>query len=117
MITLSPSLRSLLIDGYDVAFPEGSTLELLDSGNVPLARFTLPAEAWAPAVEGTKRLSAPWVFTAQGAGTVVSYVLKSDAHEETGTVAGVGGDGDMAIDNTELVPGVLLTVSSFTKVA
>ncbi len=115
MITLSPSLRDLLLDGYDVAFPEGSTLELQDVDGRMLASFVLPADAWAPAVDGTKKIRAPWEFNATGSGLITQYVLKSDAHEERGTVATA--DGDMTIDNTEVIVGTLLIVSSFTKVA
>ena len=50
-----------------------------------------------------------------GSGLITQYVLKSDAHEERGTVAESGGD--MTIDATDIIVGTLLIVSSFTKVA
>lgn len=115
MITLSASLRDLLLDGYDVAFPEGSTLELQDVNGAMLAAFELPGGAWLPSSEGNKRISKPWEFHATGSGLITQYVLKNEMHEERGTVAESGGD--MTIDNTDVIPGTLLIVSSFTKVA
>ena len=115
MITLSASLRDLLLDGYDVAFPAGSMLELQDVDGRVLAVYELPADAWAPSAEGSKRIREPWEFHATGSGIVTQYLLKSEAHEERGTVAESGGDA--TIDNTEVIPGTLMIVSSFTKVA
>ena len=117
MIILSASLRDLLLDGFDVAFPAGSMLELQDVGGRVLAVYELPADAWAPSSDGSKVIREPWEFHATGSGLVTQYVLRNEAHEERGTVSEVGGGGDAAIDNTEVIPGTLLIVSSFTKVA
>ena len=112
MITMSDSLRYLLLDGFDVAFPGGSTLELLDPDGVVLATFTIPDGAWVAASGGMKRLRDAWDFYALANGTVASYVLKNEAHEERGTVTQGDGDGDMRLDSTAVIVGTFITVAS-----
>jgi len=117
MIELSVGLRNALLDGYDRAFAEGATLELLDKAGATIARLKVPEAAWAPAINGTKLLRAPLRDYALATGVVVSYLLKAGDAEERGTVSAIGGDGDMTLTETSLVPGAMVTVSAFTKVA
>ena len=117
MITLSPELRDLLLDGYDTAFPEGATLVLKDAAGSEMARFILPADTWVPSAAGSKRLREPLKAYALGIGRVASYELASGAFSETGTVTDVNGGGDMTLSETSVIPGTLITVHSMTKVA
>lgn len=117
MITLSPALRDVLLDGYDTAFPAGSTLVLKDSAGSEMARFILPADTWLPSAAGSKKLREPLKAYALGIGRVASYELANGSFTETGTVTAPDGAGDMTLSETDVIPGTLITVHSFTKVA
>jgi hypothetical protein len=121
VIQLSTQLRDHLLDGYDTAFPEGSTLTLA-SGDKPgegtvIATFPLPAKAWNPSANGMKKLAEPLTAYAMATGVVGHYVLSSGGFTEIGSVSEPDGTGDLVLSATDVVPGTLITVHSFSKVA
>jgi len=88
-----------------------------DAGTV-LATLNLPADWMANASGGTKGLAGTWQDTAADAtGTAAHFrVYASDgttAHIQ-GTVTGVGGGGDIELQNTSLAVNQAVTITSWT---
>ena len=88
-----------------------------DSGTL-LASMTLPSDWAAAAASGSKSKSGTWQdLSANNTGTAAHYRLKdsggSTCHLQ-GTVTGTGGGGDMELDNTSIVSGQQVTITSWT---
>lgn len=83
-----------------------------------LVEFALGSDWAAAASGGTKSFnSTPVAGTAAGTGTAAHYRIVDSAgttcHEQ-GTVTATGGGGDVTIDNTSIVTGQSVNISSWT---
>ena len=85
-----------------------------------LAELTLPSDWLAAASGGTKSLSGTWSGSAAAAGTAAHYRIVDNAattcHEQ-GSVTGIGGGGDMTVDNPVLAVSQTVIVTSYTRTA
>lgn len=82
-----------------------------------LASISLPADAWADAVNGSKTKQGVWEDTsADDTGTAGHFRLYdgSGVCHIQGTVTLTGGGGDMEVDNTSIATGQQVTITSFT---
>lgn len=85
-----------------------------------LAEIVLPADWLAAASGGTKSISGTWSGTAVAAGTSGHYRIMDSAgtvcHEQ-GSVTGIGGGGDMTVDNPVLAVSQTVIVTAYTRTA
>lgn len=116
MAQANDALYAALLDGYAHAFPAGSTLELR-AGERVLAKIPLPALPWQRASGRALDSGGVWSGSAVDAGTVDNYVLRSpdSAYEDSGRVSGIGGEGDMQMDNPVLARSQSVSITSFRK--
>ena len=119
MATASDAVYHAMLDTYAGLFPAGSTLELR-AGTRVVATIILPAEPWGEAGSPNPRcldLRGGWVGTASYAGTVTvdNYRLSNGEYEDTGSVSGPDGGGEMQMDNPVLAKNQIVTVSEFCK--
>jgi hypothetical protein len=91
-----------------------------DSGTL-LCEITLPADYLAAAASGSKAKSGTWSGTGHanaGAGTNAGHFRIKDSAGTTchvqGTISGVGGGGDMELDNVSIAQNQTVTVNTFT---
>jgi hypothetical protein len=84
-----------------------------------LATLNLPSDWMAAASGGTKSKSGTWSDTsADNTGTIGHYrIYASDGVTcgEQGSITVTGGGGDMTVDNTSVVAGQTVTVTTYTQ--
>ena len=91
-----------------------------DSGSV-VATLNLPADWMAAAAAGAKALSGTWQdASADSTGTLAHFRVYDSGgaicHIQ-GTITLTAGGGDMTVDNTSVVAGQVINVTSFTLTA
>lgn len=81
---------------------------------------TLPSDWAAAASSGSKAKSGTWEAAAIATGTAGHWRLYASdgttCHMQ-GSCSGTGGGGDMILDNTSIVSGQTVTISTFTRTA
>lgn len=82
----------------------------------PLAPLPLPSDWMSNAASGTKEKTGTWQVVATGGGTA-GYFRVYDNPGTTchiqGTVTATGGGGDITLDNTSILAGQTVTITSF----
>lgn len=125
---LSVSVRNARLDSIETAIGVSAVLKMrtgsapstcatADSGTV-IASYSLASDWMAAASAGSKSLnSTPLTVAASATGTLGHFrVYASDGttcHLQ-GTISASGGGGDMIVDNTSVVSGQDVVISSFT---
>ena len=127
-VQLSVAVRNARLDVIETTIGTGAILKIrtgsppancaaADSGSV-LVSYTLASDWASAASSGSKSLSStPIAGTASGSGTAGHYrIYASDGTTcgEQGTVTLTGGGGDMTIDNTTIVSGQAVNITSKT---
>lgn len=87
-----------------------------DTGSL-LCEITLPADWLTSASGGAVSKNGTWSGTASGTGTAAHFRIKDSAGTTChlqGSVTLTGDGGDMTVDNTSIVSGQTVTVTSFT---
>ena len=123
----SVTVRNAKLDAVETAIGTSAVLKIrsgsapsdcaqADSGTV-LATITLPSDWMAAASSGSKAKSGTWQDTsADATGTAGHFRLYASdgttCHAQ-GTVTATGGGGDMTLDNTSIVAGQSVTITSF----
>ena len=126
-LQLSTTVRNAMLDAIETAVGVSAVLKIrtgaapancatADSGTV-LATLSLPSDWMAAAASGAKAKSGTWQdASADATGTAAHFrVYASDGttcHAQ-GTVTLTGGGGDMTLDNTSIVAGQSVTITSF----
>jgi hypothetical protein len=127
-VQFSVSVRNARLDAIETAIGTSAVLKIrtgsppancaaADSGSV-LVSYSLASDWASAASSGSKSLSStPISGTASGSGTAGHYrIYASDGttcHEQ-GTITSTGGGGDMTIDNTTIVSGQTVNITSKT---
>lgn len=130
-VQYSVAVRDAKNDAYETTIGEAPILEIR-SGDQPancaaadtgtlLVSMTLPTDWMAASSSGVKAKSGTWEdSSANATGTAGHYRIKNAAgsvcHEQ-GSVTLTGDGGDMTINNTSIVSGQPVTVTSFSKTA
>ncbi|WP_395541527.1 hypothetical protein [Neotabrizicola sp. sgz301269] len=121
----STAVRNAWLDAIEAAIGTSVTLEIrtgaapancaaADSGTV-LATITLPADWMAAAAAGAKAMQGIWQdASADASGTAGHFRIKvgGTCHIQ-GSCSGIGGGGDMIIDNPALVATQQFNLTSF----
>ena len=87
-----------------------------DEGSL-LVEITCPSDWMAAASSGAKALAGSWSGTAAATGVAAHFRLKDSAGSTThiqGTVTGLGGGGDLILDNPSIVTTQTVNVLTFT---
>lgn len=82
-----------------------------------LVTMTLPVDWMNNAASGVKTLAGTWSAAASGTGTAASFRIYDSTATTCGTqgsVSASGGGGDMILDNTSIVSGQTVSVTTFT---
>lgn len=131
-VVISDALRSVIADAT-VDLYDGGVLEIrsgaapgpnaADGGSL-LASMTLPTPAFGAASAGAAAKSGTWSDTsADNTGTAQHFRMKrsgdagsadSTKSRIEGSVTATGGGGDLTLDNTSIVAGQTVTISTFT---
>jgi hypothetical protein len=125
----STAVRNAWLDAIEAAIGTSVTLEIrsgaapancaaADSGTV-LATIALPADWMAAAAAGAKAMQGTWQdASADASGTAGHFRIKvgGTCHIQ-GSCSGIGGGGDMIIDNPALVATQQFNVTAFTLTA
>lgn len=120
-ITLSDACKNAacdaVVDKCDVG--GAGTLEIQTSADAVLATFTLANPAFGAAGAVTAGLATAAAIanvTATGTGTATKFVVKNNGGTElwNGTVTLTGAGGDMTLDNTSIVTGQTVSITSLT---
>jgi hypothetical protein len=120
-ITLTTAARNAacngIVDLTDIGAAAAGTLVLFagGAGGTTLATFTLSGTAFGAASTGTATLAGtPLSATASGTGTANAFMLRDQDAAEVlrGTVATSAAD--IVIDNTSIVTGQTVNLTSFT---
>jgi hypothetical protein len=125
----STAVRNAWLDAIEAAIGASVTLEIrsgaapadcatADSGTV-LATIALPADWMAAAAAGAKAMQGTWQdASADASGTAGHFRIKvgGTCHIQ-GSCSGIGGGGDMIIDNPALVATQQFNVTTFTLTA
>jgi hypothetical protein len=125
----STAVRNAWLDAIEAAIGASVTLEIrsgaapadcatADSGTV-LATIALPADWMAAAAAGAKAMQGTWQdASADASGTAGHFRIKvgGTCHIQ-GSCSGIGGGGDMIIDNPALVATQQFNVTAFTLTA
>jgi hypothetical protein len=130
-VQYSVAVRDAKNDAYETTIGEAPILEIrsgaqpancaaADTGTL-LVSMTLPTDWMGASSSGVKAKSGTWEdSSANATGTAGHYRMKNAAgsvcHEQ-GSVTLTGGDGDMTINNTSIVSGQPVSVTSFSKTA
>lgn len=124
-IQLSVTLRNARINAVESTIGTTPKLQIrtgaqpancasADSGTL-LAELDLPSD-WANAASsGASTLAGTWTGTASGTGTAAHFRLKDSSGTTTHMQGSVGqGTGDLSLDNTSIVSGQTVSVSTWT---
>lgn len=129
-VQYSSAVRNAMLDAIETAIGASPKLRIL-TGSVPadcaatqtgtvLAELTLPSDFMAAASGGVKALAGTWQATATATGTAGYYRITDSSgttcHEQ-GTITATGGGGDIAVDNTSIATGQVITVNNKTITA
>lgn len=129
-VQFSTAVRNAMLDAIESTTGASPKMRIL-TGSIPadcaaaqtgtlLAEMSLPADFMAAASAGTKSLLGTWQVTASAAGTAGYYRITDSSgttcHEQ-GTITGTGGGGDIAVDNTSIAIGQVITVNNKTITA
>lgn len=129
-VQYSSAVRNAMLDAIETAIGASPKLRIL-TGSVPadcaatqtgtvLAELTLPSDFMAAASGGAKVLAGTWQATATATGTAGYYRITDSSgttcHEQ-GTITATGGGGDIAVDNTSIATGQVITVNNKTITA
>lgn len=129
-VQYSSAVRNAMLDAIETAIGTSPKLRIL-TGSVPadcaatqtgtvLAELTLPSDFMAAASGGAKVLAGTWQATATATGTAGYYRITDSSgttcHEQ-GTITATGGGGDIAVDNTSIATGQVITVNNKTITA
>jgi hypothetical protein len=129
-VQYSSAVRNAMLDAIETAIGASPKLRIL-TGSVPadcaatqtgtvLAELTLPSDFMAAASGGAKVLAGTWQATAAATGTAGYYRITDSSgttcHEQ-GTITATGGGGDIAVDNTSIATGQVITVNNKTITA
>lgn len=127
-IQLDTTTRNAILDAVESGIGTSPLLRLY-SGSMPancattasgtlLAEATLPSDFMAAASGSSKSKSGTWEDTSANASGTVGYFRIYESTGTTcrmqGTVTSTGGGGDMTMDNTTLVSGQDVVISTFT---
>lgn len=129
-LQLSESVRNAILNAIETTVGTSAVLKIYDlTAGAPadcaaaitatvLATLNLPSDWMGNAASGSKALAGTWEdTTADGTGTADFWRLfASDGttcHAQ-GTVTATGGGGDMTLDNTSIVTGQIVNVTTFT---
>lgn len=81
----------------------------------PLCTLSLPSDWMAAASSGAKALAGSWSGTASASGTAISFRIYATDGTTCGMQGTVGqGSGDLSLDNSVIVNGQTITISTFT---
>lgn len=129
-VQYSSAVRNAMLDAIETAIGTSPKLRIL-TGSLPadcaatqtgtvLAELTLPSDFMAAASGGAKVLAGTWQATATATGTAGYYRITDSSgttcHEQ-GTITATGGGGDIAVDNTSIAIGQVITVNNKTITA
>lgn len=126
----STTVRNAKVDAVETAIgvspilkirtgAQPATFATASSGTV-LASLTLPSDWLTAGSGGVKSKNGTWSGTASGTGTAAHYeIYAADGTtlHERGDLTLTGGGGDATIDNTSIVSGQTVTVSTWTVTA
>jgi len=125
-VQLSTSARNARLDQIETTISTSAVLRIrtgaqpancaaADSGTV-LVDMTLPSDWMAAASSGSKAKSGTWQdASADATGTAAHFRIYDSAGTTCHIQGSVGqGSGDLSLDNTSIVAGQTVTVTSFT---
>lgn len=124
----SIAVRNARLDAIETQIGATAVLKIF-SGAVPancaaadpagaLVSITLPSDWMSAAASGVKAKLGTWSGTASGTGTALSFRVYASDGTTCGMQGTVGqGSGDLSLDNTSIVSGQTVTVSSFSITA
>jgi hypothetical protein len=116
---MSVALRNARLDAIETAIGASPLLTIKTaSGGTTLAVLTLPADWMAAATGGTKSKSGTWSDAsadASGDATYASITMSGApfAIEWYGSCSEAGGGGDIILDDTTIVAGQTVTITSW----
>lgn len=110
MAELSDELVQRLLEGF--RFHHGS-LEILDGAGETLWRLMIGRNSFTLSGRAQQK-AGTWSSKAVGAGRAESYILAEGGATMRGTVTETDRGGDMEIDDVNMVPGKIVTVTSFS---
>ena len=127
MIQLSVGLRNNRLDAIETTVGTAPLLQLrtgappancaaADTGTL-LAEIECPSDWASAASSGQKTLLGSWTVEAVATGIAAHFRIKNTAGSVTyiqGTITGIGGGGDLILDNPSIVETQEVTISSFT---
>lgn len=121
----SVAVRNARLDAIETTIGTAAKLKLF-TGTVPancaaadpagtLCTLTLPSDWAAAASSGSKALAGSWTGTASGTGTAASFRIYASDGTTCGMQGTVGqGSGDLSLDNSAIVSGQTITISTYT---
>ncbi len=121
----SVAVRNARLDAIETTVGTAAKIKLF-TGTLPancaaadpagtLVTLTLPTDWMNAASSGSKTLLGSWTGTASASGTAASFRLYASDGTTCGLQGTVGqGSGDLSLDNTTIVNGQGLTISTFT---
>lgn len=124
-LQLSTTMRNNRLDQFESTIGTAARL-LIYSGAVPancaaadpaglLATLVLPTDWMNAAGSGQKTLLGTWSVAASGTGTAQSFRIKDSGLTTCHCQGTVGlGSGDLSLDNTSIVAGQTVSVTTFT---
>lgn len=125
----SDATRSAMVNSIP-AFIAASPILEIRSGTMPvdvdtaatgtvLASITLPATWMTAAFEGSAPLAGTWQTLSADASGDAGYfrIRQGSTHHIQGLITGIGGGGDMTLDNITIGAGQQVTVASFVLTA
>jgi hypothetical protein len=128
-IQQSVAVRNAMLDAEETTIGTSPILEIrsgaqpancaaADSGTL-LASMTLPSDWMAAAASGSKSKSGTWEdLSANATGTAAHYRIKDSGGTTCHEQGSVGqGSGDLQLDNTSIVAGQQVTITSWTRTA
>lgn len=125
-IQLSTAVRNARVDAIESVIdvspklqvrtgPQPANCAAADAGTL-LVEMTCPANWLSDATNGTKTLIGAWTGTAVAVGIAAHFRLKDSigtTHIQ-GTITGIGGNGDLILDNPSIVTTQTVNLLSFT---
>ena len=126
-IQLSTAVRNARVDAIESTVstapklqirtgPQPATCALADTGTL-LVEIACPSNWLSDATLGIKTLAGVWTGTAVAVGVAAHFRLKDTGGTIThiqGTVTGIGGGGDIILDNPSLVTTQTVNLLAFT---
>lgn len=124
-IQMSTTLRNARINAIESTVGTSPKLQIrttaqpascaaADTGSL-LCEITLPSDWLNAASSGASTLAGTWSGTATGTGTAAHWRIKDSTGTTTHLQGSIGqGSGDLSLDNTSIVSGQTVSVSTWT---